>query len=415
MARATIIITESSEELAELLNRPENASYAPRLRMLALLKADPRRTLDAVAAELGISARSIYRWWGLYRKEGLAGLLGNAPSTPPKRRKIGEREMAELKEKLLAGELDGLRDIQEWLERQYGVHYSLKGISEVLRRMGVEKRWGSQHNISVDEGKRNMRRADINEIAELFNDQPVSQDVRSSIVILKKFLQDAFPEIDRISVAVNVACDLINPVDYSPANGIMYSVDIESERVRLGIFSTPNENFRNVEYQMNECRRLGLPIDDYWPPVVLFYMFNGAYVGRIFLWRDLLKNEMSHDVLDEIERLRSIITYIMTDIVLRYNYANPSERMFYEGFHRLVDESGISVRERRILQCRLVGFSYKEIADMVSISEDSVKKAIRSIHRKTNTRGHVELVAKYFTPRLFPSEKLLWEQREAQK
>jgi DNA-binding CsgD family transcriptional regulator len=46
------------------------------------------------------------------------------------------------------------------------------------------------------------------------------------------------------------------------------------------------------------------------------------------------------------------------------------------------------------------------MADVMSVTVDTVKKHFKAIHRKTGTRGQAELFAKYFTANLSQKEAL---------
>lgn len=54
----------------------------------------------------------------------------------------------------------------------------------------------------------------------------------------------------------------------------------------------------------------------------------------------------------------------------------------------------ISSREKQIINCLSDGLTYKEIAEQLFISENTVAKHVQNIYEKTGTKNKVELVGR---------------------
>jgi DNA-binding CsgD family transcriptional regulator len=219
-------------------------------------------------------------------------------------------------------------------------------------------------------------------------------------------------DVDRITVNVNVGCDLRNPENYKPGVAIRRrnSADVEESGV---IVTSHFQEGSQSERLIAEFRRSGFPLEDYYPPHGFDFYFGGqAYLGTIVLWRELVHEPISRDTLDTIESLHPFLMFALSYIVARRQLAEPDVRIFVDALRGLTTTSGLSTQEQRVVMMQMFGHSYKEMADLLGITVDGVKHHLKMIHRKTGARSYTELFAKYFMPRLDmkgPSE----EQEEA--
>ena len=62
------------------------------------------------------------------------------------------------------------------------------------------------------------------------------------------------------------------------------------------------------------------------------------------------------------------------------------------------ETENLSPREREVLELLAQGFLYKEIADKLSISFETVHTYIRRIYEKLHVRSRAQAVAKYLRP-----------------
>src|SRR5512147_715777 len=94
-----IFITETVDELKQLMHTQQRAKLKERIQALYLLKNGRAKTLQDVVDFLGRSKSTIESWLTLYRKKGWLGLLscnyhgGQPPAIP-------EPILTELREKL---------------------------------------------------------------------------------------------------------------------------------------------------------------------------------------------------------------------------------------------------------------------------------------------------------------------------
>jgi transposase len=145
MSRPLIIfITETADELKQLMHTQQRAKLKERVQVLYLLKNGRAKTLQDLVDFLGRSKSTIESWLTLYRKKGLLGLLtwnyhgGQPPAIP-------EPILTELREKLSQPQgFKSYGEIQQWLKAEYGleihyktvhqtVHYKLKAKLKVAR------------------------------------------------------------------------------------------------------------------------------------------------------------------------------------------------------------------------------------------------------------------------------------------
>ena len=120
-----IFITETADELKQLMHTQQKAKLKERIQALYLLKNECAKTLQDLADFLGRSRSTIESWLTLYRKRGRLGLLawnyhgGQPPAIP-------EPVLTELREQL--SQPQGFKSyggIQQWLKEEYGleIHY----------------------------------------------------------------------------------------------------------------------------------------------------------------------------------------------------------------------------------------------------------------------------------------------------
>jgi len=207
-------------------------------------------------------------------------------------------------------------------------------------------------------------------------------------------------DVDRVGINININCDLQNPKGYRPK----MRIDARSPSVREGekqflVTAVPEDTDRAEEF-LHEMRNQGFPFEQYHAPHSFSYFLQGqAYLGTIFLWRDVAKPSISQGTIELIEALEPFVVYILSDVVARYRYADPNMGML-DAIQFMVTDSALSKQEHRVVILQLFGHSYKEMADLLGVTVDGVKHHLKMIHRKTGTRSSTELFAKYFLPRL---------------
>ncbi len=103
----------------------------------------------------------------------------------------------------------------------------------------------------------------------------------------------------------------------------------------------------------------------------------------------LLKRTKSAELLDAIKEVQRggspMTTHIARKVVLSFQKAGPATQ----------PTEDLSQREREVLDCLSQGFLYKEIAEKLGISYETVHTYIRRIYEKLQVRTRTEAVTKF--------------------
>ena len=129
--------SETAEEL-EARYRAERA-VERRKRLGALWRVRAGDRVGDAGRLAGVGERTVFRWVGWYRAEGLAGVLrrrpGHGATGQPHR--LTAEQRAGLLEHAGRGEFRTYEEAREWVEATYGVAYRPGGFSTALRRLGL--------------------------------------------------------------------------------------------------------------------------------------------------------------------------------------------------------------------------------------------------------------------------------------
>lgn len=151
MRRRTGTIHESLETLCHLERRYRNKPQELRLKALRLLAEHPDWTLQQVADLLGRSLRTLQRWWKIYQQEGLDGLLHIRKGGGKRPVRIGEEGLRELDQRLHQDGFSDLKEIQRFIAKRFGVHYSLSGVWYLIRvELGAKPKTGRPRSAKQD-------------------------------------------------------------------------------------------------------------------------------------------------------------------------------------------------------------------------------------------------------------------------
>lgn len=140
------VITEERTTLRQLERRLRRRPTAVRVQALRLLKSGTVPSLPACATLVGHSPRQVARWWALYRREGLAGLLREPPRLG-KVSRLTPEALAALEGAMAAGQIATLKDAQTYLADQHGIVYgSLNGVWQQLRKQQITLKTGRRRH-----------------------------------------------------------------------------------------------------------------------------------------------------------------------------------------------------------------------------------------------------------------------------
>ena len=236
-------------------------------------------------------------------------------------------------------------------------------------------------------------------ILRFLNSLPVTAEPLEWIPAFRDALCVLFGDVDRVTVNVNVGCDLRNPETYRPELFIIHLTPQANEDGTVQVASDSGAESRS-ERLMEYLRENGFPVDTYHPPHVFNYSLGErAYLGTIFLWREKTNEPIAAETLHTVALLEQFFIFALTDLVARRQHSEPTDRTFLGALEGLFEATGLSRQEQRVIVLQLFGHSYKEIADVLNITMDGVKHHLKMIHKKTGARSYTELFAKYFMPR----------------
>ena len=133
-----VVAHHSVEELQGIASKERHARELIRLRIVIL--AMQGRAAPEIAEVLGVSRRAAQNWVYRYNAVGLEGLRDRRGGAY--RRRLSDDQQELLDEHVRAEAMNprsGYRraeGIRCWIEREFGVAYTLPGVYAVLRRLG---------------------------------------------------------------------------------------------------------------------------------------------------------------------------------------------------------------------------------------------------------------------------------------
>jgi transposase len=153
------VITEDAVTLRRMERRVRGRPTAIRVQALRLLKSGAATSLPRCADLVGHSPRQVARWWALYRRAGLGGLL-REPVYPGKRPQLTPAALAELEAVMAAGQIATLKEAQAYLAEHHGIRYrSLNGVWRQLRKHQIKPKTGRRRHALADAAAQEAFRA----------------------------------------------------------------------------------------------------------------------------------------------------------------------------------------------------------------------------------------------------------------
>jgi DNA-binding CsgD family transcriptional regulator len=285
-------VLESAEELQALLDRLGSSPYEPRVRFLMAIKEDPRIKSEVLMGVLGLSDRTIRRWWSDYLKRGLLGFL-DSPTV---------------------------------------------GMSGPI----------------VAESSPKYDDSDGQALMALLNSLPIGCDMTSWKHAVETALARYLTGIDRVEVIISAIED-----------------------------STSLSEPDRLEVRTSSSCTLDLGVMD------------DVELGRLRLYAR--PGTAIDSALELLEELRPFLTFLYTDAVARANAARPQQSNDASGLLSEHLAKSLTPRERDVLLHRLYGYSYSEASERLGVSEETIRKCVKNIYRKTDTSSMGELFVRYFS------------------
>jgi len=396
-------IRESLEELKRLEAQYHGKPEATRITVLRLLKEDPKLGIENVSALVGYSKPTVKRWWRAYREGGMEAII----RLPGRRQASHDEELALLRQKLVAGDFNHVEDVRAWLEanrlRRQGRG---RPRSEPLTERSEARKEMAGGMPFDEESEQSLGPLSGPRLLQFITSLPLSNDVTDWTSSLRMSLRTLLGDVDRVSISLNVQCDLINPEKYHPDIVITQSTySTDPKAVNPLLEGTGRDEREHLNRLLDNLRRVKFPLANYHPPLsFVYYYAEHAYLGLIALWRERDKPTVSRQTIDAMEKLRGFFIYILSDMVARHQSARPIEQTFNMALSGMTLKAGLTMQERRIMILQLLGLSYEEVASTLNISLNTVRYHLRSIYSKTGAHSQAELFAKYFTPRYDPHQ-----------
>ncbi|MBS1910744.1 MAG: helix-turn-helix transcriptional regulator [Bacteroidetes bacterium] len=239
-------------------------------------------------------------------------------------------------------------------------------------------------------------------VVEFLNALPMTGNTVDWINGFREALRKLLGDVDRVAIRVNANCNLSNPQEYRPTHEVAQLVSNAKKGDELTTLTsyamageTPAQTF------IAELCSAGHTLNEYHPPLCHDYYYGGtAYIGTILLFRERVKTPISERTIEAMAMLEPFIIFTFSDVITRHFYERPIDRVFGEILREVARESNLSTQDIRILTLMLMGLSYKQVADRMELSIDTIRKHTKRIYRKTRTGSLPELFAKYFTPRI---------------
>lgn len=408
MARKrTGTIAESLERLEELERRYLGEPQEARIKALRLLKEDPSRTTTEVGAIMSCSERTVRRWWSTYQNDGLNALLEVNAGEEQTPTNLDVKALELLGRMVERGELTEIEEIRTWLLKEYGMRFSRSEMRYITKmRLGLELRTDGLFDAERGTGSQGPsaqmpQGIGMLEMVQFLNMLPLTEDTNEWSACFRSALLVLFKDVSHIAVNINQTCNLTNPQSYQPTMVLRQHNSALSRMARGVVLTTQEDEGRPSERVLEEFRLQGRPLDRYHPPITFDYYYEGfAYLGSIFLFQERSKGPISDRTIATIDALEPFLVHSMANHVMWYLRNKPSEQIFQEGLQRMIHEAELSAQEQRIVIYHLLGYSYDEMADLLTISTKTVKKHISTIHHKTGTHRQRELFARYFSPRI---------------
>lgn len=153
------VITEDEATLRRVERQVRGRPTAVRVQALRFLKGGMARSLEGCATLVGHSPRQVARWWALYRRAGLEGVL-REPRYPGKRPQLTPEALADLETVMAAGQITTLKDAQAYLAEHHGIRYrSLNGVWAQLRKHKIKLKTGRRRHALADAAAQEAFRA----------------------------------------------------------------------------------------------------------------------------------------------------------------------------------------------------------------------------------------------------------------
>lgn len=133
----TVPWTETADELYARFTQAPDVRRRQRLQALWLVRTG--QPITAAARLAGVGQRSLERWLGWYRQDGLAAVLDRVPGHGARGQpnRLTPNQQQVLVAQAATGAFRTYHEARDWVTQEFGVTYSYKGIYTLLDRLDV--------------------------------------------------------------------------------------------------------------------------------------------------------------------------------------------------------------------------------------------------------------------------------------
>ncbi len=386
MPRTRARVVEPIEMLTRLVSEyPEPHNQRP-LRMLLMLKRDEKMTLRTAADKLGVSERTIRRWWAQYQAEGP---LVFCQAKTDRERRLKPSEIEAFRQYALKHGFSELSEAREWILKEFGAEYSVSGVAALLRKMDIhyDSQWGpgaEAPDSTICDG------IDYGPLLRFMMQVPEKEDIIETCHSLRSALMEMLPDVDWMMININTSLAPLNSSEY------MFVQSESCGKIESFLYHQPG-NLSPDTRLLATIKRRNFPVEQYHPMTFIHVTAGDSYCGSFILWRDRSKAPISESTLSTVDQLMPLFRFIFSDIAHRHDRRQPAGVLFRYVLGRLHCSKTLTEQELRVVSYRLLGNSYKEIAELLHISVGTVKKHLHSVYTKTGTKNHVDLFARHLS------------------
>ena len=141
-------IKESEEELVRLERSEQHGLLRDHLRFLRLLKTGVCHSQAAAGTYIGIKQRAAEKLWKKYREGGIEAFV-HYPFEGTKG-KLSEAQKQDLIEELKQGSVQTLAEAKGYIEKHFGISYTVGGVCYLFKQMHIKKKVGRPSNVRKD-------------------------------------------------------------------------------------------------------------------------------------------------------------------------------------------------------------------------------------------------------------------------
>jgi transposase len=141
-------IAENEDYLIKLERKTKDGKARDRVRFIRFLKIGQAATQREAGELIGLGVRQSQRLWQKYREGGVSALTANnyAGGTP----KLSPGGQEQLLERLKKGDISSLEQARNYLEQEFGVNYTIGGVSYLFKRLKVKLKTCRPTNVNQD-------------------------------------------------------------------------------------------------------------------------------------------------------------------------------------------------------------------------------------------------------------------------